>query len=282
MVQWKRFPAAAQADGRSQKEVTPVKLARVEKNNDIFYAAVRGGRVFRLRGGPFDPPCETGESDALDGVRLLPPVQPPNILCVGLNYRSHAAESGHQEPDHPVLFLKATTSLCGPGDPIVLPAAAPGEVDYEAELAVVIGRTARDVSEEDALQYVLGYTCANDVSARDCQLRLDTQWARGKSFDTFCPLGPVIEMEIDPSALPIRARLNGQTMQSGCTSDMIFPVPKLVSYCSRQMTLLPGTVLLTGTPDGVGFARRPPVFLHPGDLIEVEIDGIGVLQNKVQ
>ena len=259
-----------------------MKLARVQKGSDLFFAAVRNGKAFRLCGGLFDAPAETGESWALEDVRLLPPVQPPNILCVGLNYRSHAAESGHKEPDHPVLFLKATTSLCGPEDDIVLPSAAPDEVDYEAELAVVIGRTARDVSEADALQYVLGYTCANDVSARDCQLRLDTQWTRGKSFDTFCPLGPLIETELDPSSLSICARLNGAVMQSGCTADMIFSVPRLVSYCSHQMTLLPGTVLLTGTPDGVGFARRPPVFLRPGDVVEVEIEGIGTLKNRVK
>ncbi len=164
----------------------------------------------------------------------------------------------------------------------MLPAAAPDEVDYEAELAVVIGRTARNVGKDEALDYVLGYTCGNDVSARDCQLRHDSQWARGKSFDTFCPLGPVIETQLDPENVRVCTRLNGELMQDGCTSDMIFSVRELVSYCSQQMTLLPGTVLMTGTPDGVGFARRPPVYLRPGDRVEVEIEGIGVLQNPVK
>lgn len=259
-----------------------MKLARVQKDGRVFHAVLRDGRAFCLAGSLFENPTETGESWDLDGVRLLAPVEPPNILCVGLNYRSHASESGHAEPDHPVLFLKATTSLCGPDDDILLPASAPDEVDYEAELAVVIGKTARNVPKDRALDYVLGYTCANDVSARDCQLRLDTQWTRGKSFDTFCPLGPVIETGLDPTDLRLLARVNGQVMQNGCTADMIFSVPELVSYCSHQMTLLPGTVLLTGTPDGVGFARRPPVFLRPGDVVEVEIAGIGTLKNQVK
>jgi 2-keto-4-pentenoate hydratase/2-oxohepta-3-ene-1,7-dioic acid hydratase in catechol pathway len=159
---------------------------------------------------------------------------------------------------------------------------APDEVDYEAELVIVIGRTARDVPEEHALDHVLGYTCGNDVSARDCQLRLDVQWARGKSFDTFCPIGPWIETEMDPDDAPICSRVNGRTMQSSSTSDMIFSCRRLVSYLSQCMTLLPGTVILTGTPEGVGFARRPPVFLRPGDVVEVEVGPIGVLRNTVE
>lgn len=214
-------------------------------------------------------------------VRLLAPVQPPNVLAIGLNYRAHAMESGARLPAAPALFIKANTAVAGPDDAILLPAMAPNEVDYEAELVIVIGKRAHNVSEDEAPSYVLGYTCGNDVSARDCQLRLDLQWARGKSFDTFAPLGPWIETELDPDHCPIRARLNGQVMQDSNTDDLIFSTRQLVSYLSRCMTLLPGTVIYTGTPSGVGFARKPPVFLRPGDVIEVEIDGIGTLRNTV-
>ena len=207
-----------------------------------------------------------------------------NVIAIGLNYRRHAAEGGHQVPEFPLVFVKLTTSVIGPGDPILLPTDAPDEVDYEAELAVVIGKTARKVSEADALKYVLGYTCANDVSARDCQVRRDKQWARAKGFDTFCPLGPclLIDPKQDPNALPIRCRLNGKVMQDSNTADMIFSVPRLISYLSHQFTLLPGTVIVTGTPEGVGVARKPPVFLRDGDTIAVEIDGIGELVNPVK
>lgn len=215
--------------------------------------------------------------------RWLAPVEPPNILAVGLNYRRHAAETAAQLPDHPLIFLKATTSVAHPDDPIVLPLSAPDEVDFEAELAVVVGRETRRVSEAAALEYVLGFTCANDVSARDCQKRLDRQWARGKSFDTFCPLGPwiVTRDELDPDHCDIALRLNGRTMQSSNTADMIFSTRALVSYLSHQFTLPPGTVILTGTPEGVGTARTPPVYLREGDRVEVDIRGIGVLRNVV-
>ena len=216
--------------------------------------------------------------------RLLAPLEPVNIIAIGLNYQRHAEESGAPIPKHPVVFSKLTSSLTNPGAPIVLPQDAPDEVDYEAELAVVIGKTARFVSEDEALEYVLGITCANDVSARDCQLHRDVQWTRGKSFDTFCPLGPclVIDSSLDPNALPIRSKLNGKVMQKSNTADMIFSVPTLISYLSRQFTLTPGTVILTGTPEGVGCARDPAVFLRDGDSIVVEIDGIGQLSSPVR
>ncbi len=217
----------------------------------------------------------------LSDCRHLAPVDPPNILAIGLNYRAHAQESGHALPARPVLFMKATTALLHPGDPIVLPRVAPDEVDYECELAIVIGRQAHHVSRQDALRFVLGYTCANDVSARDVQLRLDTQWVRGKSFDTFAPLGPWIETALNPGSARIRSRVNGNLMQDSNTSDLIFSCAELVAYLSDCMTLLPGTVIMTGTPSGVGFARKPPVFLRPGDVVEIEIDGIGVLRNPV-
>jgi 2-keto-4-pentenoate hydratase/2-oxohepta-3-ene-1,7-dioic acid hydratase in catechol pathway len=217
----------------------------------------------------------------LDQVRLLPPVNPPNIIAIGLNYRAHAAESNMALPQRPVVFIKANTAVIGPEDEIVLPHTAPDEVDYECELAIVIGKTARNLSEAEALDCVLGYTCANDVSARDCQIRLDTQWARGKSFDTFAPIGPWIETEMDPDLAGLRTRLNGQTMQDSNTNDLIFSCRELISYLSHAMTLLPGTIIMTGTPSGVGFARKPPVFLRPGDVVEIEVDGIGVLRNPV-
>jgi len=219
--------------------------------------------------------------------RWLAPLQPTNIYGVGLNYRAHAAETGAALPEQPVMFMKPTTAVADPGAPICLPAACEHgpEVDYEAELAVVIGRTARDVDASRALDHVLGYTCANDISARRWQKHGGGgQWVRGKSFDTFCPLGPVLvtaDELPDPQALPIRSSLNGNTMQSSHTADMIFPVAELIAFISRDTTLTPGTVILTGTPEGVGFARTPPVFLAPGDTIEITIDGIGTLRNPV-
>jgi 2-keto-4-pentenoate hydratase/2-oxohepta-3-ene-1,7-dioic acid hydratase in catechol pathway len=217
--------------------------------------------------------------------RILAPLEPPNILAIGLNYGRHAEETNVKSPEIPVLFIKATTSVIGPDDMILLPSAGPDCVDYEAELAVVIGRRAKNVTREDALGYVMGYTCANDVSARDWQIdKQKKQWARGKSFDTFCPLGPwlITADEIpDPNALGIRAILNGQVMQDSTTANMIFDVQGLISNLSQSMTLLPGTVILTGTPEGVGFTRQPPVFLRHGDTIAVEIKGIGSLSNRV-
>jgi len=213
--------------------------------------------------------------------QYLPPIVPPNVLALGLNYRAHAIESGSDIPQAPQLFIKAATCLTGHRCPIVLPKPAPDEVDYEAELAVVIGKKAKNVSADEALDYVFGYMCANDVSARDCQRRIDKQWARAKSFDTFGPMGPVIETELDPTDLRIRSILNGQCMQDSRTSDLIFSVVEIVSYLSTNLTLLPGTVILTGTPSGVGCARKPPVFLQPGDKIEVEIEGIATLENSV-
>jgi 2-keto-4-pentenoate hydratase/2-oxohepta-3-ene-1,7-dioic acid hydratase in catechol pathway len=213
--------------------------------------------------------------------RILHPVDPPNIFAIGLNYRAHAAEGGGEAPDHPLIFLKATSSISGRDRPIILPKSAPNEVDFEAELALIIGRTAFEVPEERALEYVLGYTAANDVSARDCQMRLDRQWARGKSFDSFCPLGPFIQTEMDPDQVSVTSRLNGQNMQESNTSDLIFSCRHLVSYLSHQFTLLPGTLILTGTPSGVGVHRDPPVFLKDGDVIEVEVEGVGTLSNPV-
>ncbi len=260
-----------------------MKIARFDAGDGVTRCGVlEDGLLRELEGGLFGDLVPGQAVFPLEKVRLLAPVDPPNVICIGLNYRRHAEESSLKLPERPVIFLKPTTAVIGPDAPIRLPEMAPGEVDYEAELVIVIGRTARNVPEERALDYVLGYTCGNDVSARDCQLRLDVQWARGKSFDTFCPLGPWIETAMDPDAAPIASRVNGRTMQSSSTSDMIFSCRQLVSYISRCMTLLPGTVILTGTPEGVGFARKPPVFLRPGDVVEVEVGPVGVLRNPVE
>lgn len=213
--------------------------------------------------------------------KWLAPVTPPNVFCIGANYRKHIEESNGKIPSEPAIFLKPTTAVCGPEDSIRLPASAPNEVDYEAELAIVIGKKARNVSPESFSEYVLGYCCANDVSARDCQLRIDLQWARGKGFDTFCPLGPFINTDVSPDSLRIRSFLNGQVMQDSSSADMVFSPSAIVSYLSRQFTLLPGTVILTGTPEGVGMARKPPVFLRPGDTITVEIEHLGSLPSTV-
>ncbi|MGB5833987.1 MAG: fumarylacetoacetate hydrolase family protein [Thiohalocapsa sp.] len=243
------------------------------------------GRAKVLGGNPLEGIRPTGE--ILEIRRPLAPIEPCNIFCIGLNYRAHAAETGAPIPDNPIVFMKPTTATAGPGDPIMLPAACENgpEVDFEAELAVIIGRTARNLSIVEALDYVLGYTCACDVSARRWQKHGGGgQWIRGKSFDSFCPLGPVLVTadEIrDPQALNLRCIVNGQIMQQGSTSDMIFGVAELIAFLSRDTTLLPGTLILTGTPPGVGFARTPPVFLADGDQVRVEIDGVGVLQNPV-
>lgn len=260
-----------------------MKIVRFQTGNYISYGILEEDKVKRIEGSVFSEYNITEEDFLLEDIELLSPVVPPNIIAIGLNYRSHAEESGlDNRPERPVIFLKATSSVIGPEEDIILPAIAPEEVDYEAELAVIIGKRAKDIGLNEVEDYILGYTCANDVSARDCQLRLDKQWARGKSFDTFCPLGPWIETELQADNCKIETRLNGKTMQSTNTADMIFGIKELVSYCSKNMTLLPGTVILTGTPEGVGFARKPPVFLRPGDKIEVTIEGIGTLTNQVR
>ena len=218
--------------------------------------------------------------------KLLAPLVPADILCIGLNYREHAAESGSPVPKHPMLFIKAGNTLANPGDGIPIPRRST-QIDYEAELAVVIGKTAKNVTRERALDYVLGYTCANDVSARDWQREKDLgggQFARGKSFDGFCPIGPwiVTKDEIsDPNALRIKCILNGKVMQDHTTGDMIFSVPELIESLSSTMTLRPGAIILTGTPQGVGFARTPPVWLKAGDSVSVELEKIGTLTNSV-
>jgi 2-keto-4-pentenoate hydratase/2-oxohepta-3-ene-1,7-dioic acid hydratase in catechol pathway len=219
-------------------------------------------------------------------VKLLPPIPDPRkIVCLGLNYRDHARESGASIPKDPVLFSKYATALIGPDEAIVLPPVS-HKVDFEAELVIVVGKRGRNLQADEALRHVVGYTIGHDVSARDWQLEKDgKQWMVGKTFDTFAPLGPALvtaDKVPDPHKLPIRLRLNGKTMQDSNTQEMIFSVGAILAYLSLVFTLEPGDLVFTGTPSGVGFARKPPVFLKAGDVVEVEIGGLGVLRNPVQ
>lgn len=258
-----------------------MKIVRFNMSGKSHCGVIEDGTINLINGDLFGSFEITNEELSLDDVKLLSPVEPPNVLAIGLNYQQHAEETGHDFPERPVLFLKATTSIIGPEENIIIPEQAPDYVDYEAELAIIIGKKAKNIETAEVDDYILGYTCANDVSARDCQLRIDQQWARGKSFDTFCPLGPWIETDLEPDNLKISSSLNGELMQDSNTSDMIFNIRDIVSYCSKNMTLLPGTVILTGTPEGVGMAREPEVYLQPGDRIEVKIEGVGKLGNDV-
>lgn len=238
-----------------------------------------------LSGNLFTGLTSTGKSATVK--KLLAPLVPTTILGIGLNYRRHAMETGAKLPEYPILFVKGPNTLQNPGDPILLPTfLASKEVDYECELAVVIGQTCKNVSRAKALDYVLGYTCGNDVSARDWQKQKGgSQWCRGKTFDTFAPLGPclVTADEIpNPNDLAIRTIVSGETLQDCNTSDMIFDVPTLIEFLSGSTTLLPGTVILTGTPHGVGMAMQPPRWLRAGDSVTIEIEKIGRLTNPVE
>ncbi len=250
-----------------------------------FGAEQADGSARRITGDIYGDYLITDETAAVH--HLLAPIVPAQILCIGLNYGQHAAETNAARPERPILFVKGINTLQHPGQPIEIPThLASTEVDYECELAVVIGRPCKNVSRENALDYVLGYTCANDVSARDHQIKLGGgQWCRGKFFDTFAPLGPrlVTTDEIpDPNALRISTLLNGERVQDSNTRDMIFDVPALIEYLSGSTTLVPGTVILTGTPQGVGMAAKPtPRWLRPGDSVSIEIESIGTLTNPV-
>jgi 2-keto-4-pentenoate hydratase/2-oxohepta-3-ene-1,7-dioic acid hydratase in catechol pathway len=263
-----------------------MRIIRFLSGGEVHFGQPIDGQSARLiEGDLFAPHRLTDRQVRID--KLLAPLIPTDILCIGLNYRKHAEEGGSSIPVNPMLFIKASNTLNNPFDPIPLPRRS-SQIDYEAELAVVIGKVAKDVSRENALDYVLGYACANDVSARDWQREKSLgggQFARGKSFDGFCPLGPAIvtKDEIpDPNKLGIRCFLNGKTMQDHTTADMIFDVPALIESLSSTMTLRPGAVILTGTPHGVGFARTPPVWMKDGDTVVVELDVIGRLENPVR
>ena len=251
-----------------------MRLVRFRFGDRIATGAIDAGSedIRILRGTFFDDPIPTGEQVPLADVRLLAPVLPSKAVCVGKNYAAHAAEFGMEVPDEPLLFLKPSTAIAGPGDPLqLLPIST--RVDYAGELAVVIGRLARHVRAEDAYRYILGFTCANDVTLRDLQ-KMDDQWARAKGFDGSCPLGPWVETELDPIDIRVETRLNGEIRQAAQTSDMVFGVAELIEYITEFMTLLPGDVLLTGTPEGVGR-------LSDGDVVEVEVEGVGTLSNPV-
>ena len=255
--------------------LSAVKIARFSSGGDPRYGILDGDELVVLRGDPlFSGFDTTDERVALASVKLLAPVIPRSkVVCVGKNYRDHAAEMGGEAPSEPLLFLKPNTSVVGPGDSIVLPKQSE-HVEFEGELAVVIGSIAKNVSEADAATVVFGYTIANDVTARDLQRR-DGQWTRAKGFDTFCPLGPLIETEFDVSSGTVETRVNGVVHQSGSFGDMVHSVASVIAYASSVFTLLPGDVILTGTPAGVG-----PIVA--GDTVEVEIAGIGVLSNPVR
>ena len=256
-----------------------------DENGDIrFGSQQEDGSVFSLRGNLFSEYELTSERAEVR--KLLAPLMPSSILCIGLNYHHHARESGMMIPKFPVLFMKGINAVQNPNDPILIPSHLKSdEVDYECELAVIIGEACKNVSRTNALDYVLGYTCANDVSARDWQIaKGGSQWCRGKTFDTFAPLGPCIVTtdEIpNPNELQIRTILNGEVMQDWNTKDMIFDVPALIEFLSGSTTLFPGTVIMTGTPQGVGMAQNPPRWLKPDDTVTIEIDKIGKLTNRV-
>lgn len=257
----------------------------VDQAGQVRYASLReDGSAMALEGDLFGEFSESEEPVQVQ--KLLAPVQPPVIYCIGLNYQKHAEETKGRVPEQPVVFMKSPAAVQHPGEPIELPRGLVSErVDYECELVVVIGKLCKNVKRGEALDYVLGYTCGNDVSARDWQIKFGGgQWCRGKTFDTFAPMGPCLvtgDEICDPSGLKIRTMLNTDVMQDSHTGDMIFDVPGIVEFLSGSTTLLPGTAIFTGTPEGVGMARDPRVWLKPGDTVTVEIEGIGQLINPV-
>jgi 2-keto-4-pentenoate hydratase/2-oxohepta-3-ene-1,7-dioic acid hydratase in catechol pathway len=273
-----------------------MRLYRVHTESGAQPAVARDGELLALDGCPVGSPeieaaareIASGGRDApalgsLDEARLAAPWTPRQIVAIGLNYHDHIRETGMDTPERPLVFAKFPSSVCGPHDEIVADAQLTSAVDWEVELGVVVGRTMRAVSEADALDHILGYTIGNDVSARDVQFS-DGQWTRAKSFDTFCPLGPAIVTpdEVgDPHALALRTRVNGEVVQDSSTAEMIFGVAELLAFCSRSFTLERGDLILTGTPWGCGGFMDPPRALHPGDVVETEVERVGVLRNPV-
>ena len=255
-----------------------MKIVRYQEGDRVHYGVLEeGGLIRRLAGTPYESLTPDGTTTQLEAVRILSPVPAPRIFGLGLNYADHAAEGGKEHPPQPMLFMKPSTAAIGPEEPIIYPAAETGlEVHFEAELVAVIGRKARRVGVGEALEYVLGYTCGNDVSERVIQRAEMKEGCllMGKGYDTFCPLGPAVVTGLDPTDLLLMARVNGRERQRTNTSGLIYSVAEIVSYMSQAMTLLPGDVILTGTPSGVG-----PV--HPGDRVEIEIPQVGVLSNPV-
>lgn len=249
-----------------------MKILKARKDGQVFYAEVCNNALRQIEGLPFENIVYSGNEFKIDDVEILAPSEPSKIVAVGLNYAKHAGELKEKMVDNPIIFLKPSTSVIANQQEIRYPSMA-GRVDYEAELAVVIGKVCKAVSIESALDYVFGYTVLNDVTARDLQSH-DGQWTRAKSFDTFCPFGPVIDTEFDPSNKRVRSVLNGEIKQDGNTDDMRHGVPELVSFISRCMTLLPGDVIATGTPEGIGPMQK-------GDTIQIMIDGLHMLENTL-
>lgn len=249
-----------------------MKYARFMKDDKIFYGVVEDKRVKVIKGNIFDAYEITDEQFDIDQIKLLAPCCPSKIVAVGINYRAHASEMNHDLPEDPVIFMKPSTAVIGPGENIILPEIS-HRVDYEAELALIIGKTAKNVEAEDAYKYIFGATCLNDVTARDLQKK-DGQWTRAKSFDTFAPFGPFIVTDVDYNNVGIELVLNGEVKQKSNTSYYITDAYQIVSYISKVMTLLPGDVIATGTPSGVGPLAK-------GDVVEVRLEGIGVLRNHV-
>lgn len=281
----------------SNKRAVDLNAAHADRGLDMFLAPtvldfLRGGAT--TWNAARDTLAWLGDKDLyevtfeMDEIELLAPIpRPGKVVCIGLNYMDHARETGAKIPTKPIMFSKFSSSVIGPYDTIHVIPDVTTRVDYEAELGVVIGKTASRVSADNALDYVFGYTVINDVSARDIQKgpEYGNQWVRGKSFDTFCPMGPSITSRdevADPQALAVRAILNGQVLQDGNTRDMIFSVATLISYISQGITLEPGDVIATGTPNGVGDARMPPIYLKKGDVIEIEVGNLGKLVNQVE
>jgi 2-keto-4-pentenoate hydratase/2-oxohepta-3-ene-1,7-dioic acid hydratase in catechol pathway len=249
-----------------------MKIVRFRHGAKEEYGILYEDAVMSIEGSPFEDIKETHQHFRLADLKLLPPCSPSKIVALGVNYRSHSEEMNHTPPTEPLIFIKPSTSVIGPEDKIIYPPSSE-RVDYEGELGVVIKTVTRRVSKEEASEHILGYTCVNDVTARDLQSK-DGQWTRAKSFDTFCPLGPCIETELSPFNLALETRLNGEVRQQASTWQLIYPVYELVSFISHIMTLLPGDVIATGTPGGIG-----P--MQPGDTVEVKIEGIGILRNYV-
>lgn len=247
---------------------------RMTTENGPAYGRLNEDKVDILSAEPWNDNAKKIDSCVMKEEALLAPATPSKVVCLGVNYRDHASEMSHKLPEDPLIFMKAPTSVIGPNDSIVYPSYWTERVDYEAELALIIGKKAWQVKEEDAFDYIFGYTCLNDVTARDLQKK-DGQWTRAKSFDTFCPLGPWIVTGIDPTDVRVSSRVNGEIRQESRTSYLIFSIPRIISFISHVMTLLPGDVIATGTPAGIG-----P--LSPGDSVTIDIEKIGALTNRVE
>lgn len=250
-----------------------MRLCRAQVENDVFWAVLKEEIVYPIMGTPYEKIEQDGRQLSLSSVTLKAPCNPTKVVAVGLNYRDHAMELDHEILEEPVIFLKPVSAVVGPFEPIIIPAMSQ-RVDYEAEVGIVMKKRCKNVLPSEALQYVLGCTCVNDVTARDLQ-KIDGQWTRAKSFDTFAPIGPWVETEVDYANLAVEARLNGRVCQQSNTRFMMHNIPALISFISQVMTLEPGDVIATGTPAGIG-----PMAI--GDTIEIEVSGVGILQNTVQ